>query len=238
VGGAPPDRAEAGEPGSAVTVATLPRLLVVDDHAVFTQALGLALESHGVATVEPAEELAADAVRARAEERRPDVVLVDLDLGGGASGVPLVRDLAARGVAVLVVTALDDDARLGECLEAGAVGVFHKTRPLEELAELVQRAVGGEAVTSPARREELLAALRQARARRQADTGPFASLTEREAAVLGSLMDGKAAREIAADHFVSEATVRTHIRSVLQKLGVHSQLAAVARARAAGWRPE
>lgn len=78
---------------------------------------------------------------------------------------------------------------------------------------------------------------RRERAEREHRLAPFESLTDREREVLGELMRGRQVEEISHDLFVSEATVRTHVRAILQKLAVRSQLAAVARAREVGWQP-
>jgi DNA-binding CsgD family transcriptional regulator len=92
-------------------------------------------------------------------------------------------------------------------------------------------------VISAAQRLDLLQELRQSRARRREELAPFVDLTGRERFVFAQVIDGRSANEIASSAFVSEATVRTQIRAVLAKLGVNSQLAAVAAARRVGWDP-
>jgi DNA-binding NarL/FixJ family response regulator len=90
---------------------------------------------------------------------------------------------------------------------------------------------------SVAKREELLDELRAHRASLERNLSPFERLTPKEARILGALVDDMSAEEIAADHFVALTTVRSQIQAILQKLGVRSQLAAVAVANRAGWTP-
>jgi DNA-binding NarL/FixJ family response regulator len=104
--------------------------------------------------------------------------------------------------------------------------------------ERVGRALRHERAMPVAERDALLAALRERRAHDRDRLAPFESLTPREEAVLGELMDGSSAEQIAESSFVSTATVRSQIRAVLGKLSVHSQVAAVARAHRAGWRAD
>ena len=100
---------------------------------------------------------------------------------------------------------------------------------------LLTDAAMGRTVLQPASRDALLAVVRSQREESERRLAPFRSLTSREQAVLAALMDGKMAEVIAKEHNVSVATIRTQIRAVLQKLGVKSQLAAVALAIRAEW---
>jgi DNA-binding NarL/FixJ family response regulator len=178
-----------------------------------------------------------DDVLAEAAEFGPDVVLLDLDLGRQVGdGVGLIRPLSALDARVIVVTAAGERHRLGLCLEQGAVGALPKRVPFEVLLDSVQAVARGDRMTTDADRQDLLAELRQWRARQGELLAPFERLTPRERQVLSCLMEGQSAEAIAAQWVVSETTVRTQIRGVLTKLGVSSQLAAVALARRAGWR--
>jgi two-component system nitrate/nitrite response regulator NarL len=136
-----------------------------------------------------------------------------------------------------MVTGVADRARLGACLEAGAAGVVSKAAEFSVLIDTVRRAVEGLPLL---REEERQSLLEEARHRRRADhdrLAPFETLSPREQAVLVRLLAGESAETIAERSFVSLATVRSHIRAILLKLGVKSQLAAVAMARNAGWPP-
>jgi DNA-binding NarL/FixJ family response regulator len=169
---------------------------------------------------------------------RPDVVLLDLDLGAMGDGVDLVQPLTELGARVLVVSGTTDRVRLAGTVERGAVGFLPKTVPFEDLLSTVLDVVAQRPVLSTAERYELMAELRSARAFRSKGLAPFGTLTPKERAVLAALSQGLRAEIIAADSVVSEATVRSQIRSVLAKLGVKSQLEAVALAWNVGWFPK
>lgn len=181
------------------------------------------------------DQLRGDTVVAVTASVQPDVVLLDLFLGSVGTATPIIGPLTELGARVLVITASDDPVRLAECLEAGGAGVFSKASPFNDLLDMLVDAVRGETVIEPQARAALLSLLRERRAEERRQWSGFRMLTPREAAVLQALMDGRLAEEIAASDGVSVATVRAQIRAVLQKLGVNSQLAAVAMARRAGW---
>jgi two-component system, NarL family, nitrate/nitrite response regulator NarL len=214
-----------------------PRLLLVEDHALLAEALSLAMRLDGfdVHVVNP-EDLGADAVLDAARELEPEVVLLDLHLGGAGLSIGLVPPLVGLGARVLMLTASSDEVLLARCIEAGADGVFFKGHPFEELTAFVTDAASGRAVIGQEAREHLLAVLDDAERSRALPDG-LDRLTARESAVLAALVEGKTAEEIASEQFVALSTVRSHIRSILMKLGVNSQLAAVAMARRANWPP-
>ena len=210
-------------------------LLIVEDHAVLAQTLTVALRAEGFEIHIP-DDLSSEAVIRFAEAANVDVVLLDLDLGAGASGgVSMIAPLRAIGAEVVVVTATADTAKLGECLEAGATGVFRKSQPFDQLVDAIRMAAGHTAATSETARGELMRELRDRRATDTARMKPLERLTPRELLVLRSLVEGKSAEKIATELVVSLATVRTQIRAILVKLGVNSQLEAVAMARHADW---
>lgn len=212
-----------------------PRVLLVEDHAIIKQALALALQRAGM-VVETAADLAPDAVLAVAAGFRPDIVLLDLYLGE-ADSLPLIRPLRELGAGVVVLTGTTDPRALGECLEHGALGVIAKSESLDRLAQAISDAAAGTAVMRPADRDELLAAARTGRAAEEERRAPFARLSAKERQILGHLMWGRSAEDIARMEYVSLATVRSQIRSILQKLEVNSQLGAVAMAQRLGWDP-
>jgi len=221
-----------------VTVAasrTQLRALIVEDHALIGQGLRAALLNSGVA----AEALCPDDVDEvlRAADRvRPDVVLLDLDLGDGVgSGLPLIEPLRARGAHVVILTGSTDRLELAACLEAGALGLASKAESVDEVLEKFFAAADGQATPTDHERQQLLAELRAHRSAERDRLSAFDRLTPRERAVLSALIDGASASMIADTAYVSLATVRSQIRAILEKLGVGSQLAAVAMARQAGW---
>ena len=209
-------------------------VVIVEDHALLAETLVIALNAEGCRArvaelIDPAHLLQ------QVRTLRPGVVLLDLDLGVLGDGADLVQPLTELGARVLVVSGTTDRLRLAETVERGAVGFLSKTVPFEELLSTVLDVVAQRPVLSTATRYELMAELRSARAARGKDLAPFKTLTSREQAVLAGLAQGRRAEIIAAAAFLSEATVRSQIRSVLAKLGVNSQLEAVALAWTVGW---
>jgi two-component system, NarL family, nitrate/nitrite response regulator NarL len=220
-----------------MTSADIP-VLVVDDHAVMGHALAMALRLQGfeAATALPPDRLADDDVLAAAADAGEGlVVLLDLHLGDHRLATPMIPPLRELGARVLVLTAERDPRLLGECLEAGADGVFDKGQPFDQLADTLHDAVRGATVMSLGAREDLLDGLRSARAADRRRLAPFEALTAKERSVLLGLLEGHSAEEIARARVVALSTVRSHVKSLLRKLGVNSQLAAVALAREAGW---
>jgi two-component system nitrate/nitrite response regulator NarL len=213
-------------------------VLVIEDHVLFAESLDLALSRAGyeVRQVEvPSSPGRSASLLAQVARSRPAIVLLDLDLGRFGDGARLIPSLVQSGAAV-VVTADQDRARWGQCLAQGARTTLSKTEHLNTILAVLRRIDRGLPVLELAEREELLAAWHERRAQRQQIRGRLDLLTAREAEVLGNLMLGRAVREIAARAFVSEATVRTQVKSILAKLGVSSQLAAVGLAHAVEWR--
>ena len=208
---------------------SLTRITIVEDHELFAEALDLALtlEGHEVRRVTIREHVGPDGNLAEAIlNSRPQVVLLDLDLGS-ASGTPVVQPLTAVGIAVVVVTGDTDRARWGEVLSYGARTVLPKSAPLNAILATVRMIEEGRRILPREERDRLLGAY-SAQRRETLDTRTrLESLSTREAEILEHLTNGKHVSEIARESFVSEATVRTQVKSVLAKLGVSSQLAAV-----------
>lgn len=218
----------------------LTRVTIVEDHELFAEALDLAitLQGHVVGRVSAgvAGRSAASLLDAVLHQR-PEIVLLDLDLGTTVDGGELVRPLSRAGVAVVVLSATEDLARLGECVRLGARAVVSKGAPLNSVIARIRRVAAGLPAMEPDERERLLASheeehryLRRARA-------ALSSLTRRESEVLGELMAGATVSDIARSSYVSEATVRTQVKAIRGKLGVCSQLAAVGIATRAHWQP-
>lgn len=210
------------------------RVLLVDDHELLGQILAHALTAAGLDAA-LAERPTPEAVAACLQDGPPDVALVDLDLGDAfGTGARLIPSLVEAGTRVVMLTGSRDRLALAECIEAGAIAIVGKDEPLERLLAAIDDAVAGRSMRADDR-HELLQELWAARAAAERRGKPFARLTRREQEVLGALLDGLSAAEIAERDYVSMATVRSQIRGVLVKLGVTSQLAAVAFARQAGW---
>ena len=221
--------------GSAWSLdATTLSVLLVDDHHLLVDALTVVLERHGFRDVRAAVDFTPEGILAAASGGRPDVVLLDLDLGSHGSSVALVRPLTELGAAVIAIGEEVDLVGLATALELGAAGVISKTEGPDRLVGMLRDVARGvPAVSGPARAE-----LSRALATERQKWGRFEGLSECERAVLALLTAGLAADEIALRRFVSLATVRSQIRSILRKLDVNSQVAAVALANRLGWSQE
>lgn len=212
------------------------RVLVVEDHALLGDSLAVALSAEGYEVARP-EALDPPSVLATATSFVPQVVLLDLRLDEDTTALPMIGPLRDLGASVVMVTGETNRVALAECVEAGAVGLVHKSEPFDAFIDAVARTAELRVTLSRRERDELLRTLADHRAADRERNEPFDQLTVREQQILAGLMDGLNAAELAARDYVALATVRSQIRAVLAKLGVNSQLAAVALARAAGWRP-
>ncbi len=163
------------------------------------------------------------------------MALLDLDLGEFGDGTELIAPLTRGGTDVVVVTASVDRAEWGGCLQRGARTVLCKSAPLETMTSTVRRLFLGLPVLSRRERDALLDEWRRERQADEVLRDRFARLTHRERQVLGDLVEGHGVHDIATTDVVSEATVRTQVKSILAKLEVSSQLAAVGLAHQVGW---
>jgi DNA-binding NarL/FixJ family response regulator len=195
-------------------------LLIVDDHPVVRNGL------RGIFTGDPAFEVLGEAASgveavALAVARKPQVVLMDLRMPGG-DGVSAIRELRDRlpEIRVLVLTTYGDDADVLAAIDAGATGYLLKDAPREELLRGVRAAAAGQSVLSPEVAATLLGRVREPE--------PETPLSPRELEVLRLVAAGRSNREAAAELFISEATVKTHLLHVYAKLGVNDRAAAVA----------
>jgi two-component system, NarL family, nitrate/nitrite response regulator NarL len=215
------------------------QVLIVEDHRLFAEAVDLALtgEGYDVRRIEvPADPGSPGALVAAILKQEPLVVLLDLDLGRFGDGVRLIEPIARAGANVVVVTGSTDIARWGDAVQAGARKVLSKSQPLDDILATVRRIIAGLPVMDREEREELVAESTRMREELHEVRERLEQLTNREGVVLGHLMKGRAVRQIAGLSTVSEATVRTQVKSILAKLEVSSQLAAVGMAHEIGWR--
>lgn len=218
------------------------RIVLIEDQTLFAEALVVALftQGHDVRLVpvpphgEPVASMAAAALR-----HDPALVLLDLDLNLGRFGDAsrLIEPLVTGGARVVVVTGSLDERRWGGCLAAGAALTMTKTRPLREILTAVDRLRAGLPVLDEVERERLVERWRTERPRIEEDRRRLALLTGRESEVLRELIAGNTVLDIARASFVAEGTVRAQVRSILAKLGVSSQIAAVGLAHRALWAP-
>ncbi|GAA4516799.1 response regulator transcription factor [Actinoallomurus oryzae] len=195
------------------------RLLIVDDHPIVRDGL------RGVFAAEPDLEVVAEASDGAEAVRRAgdaDVVLMDLRMPGmgGVEAIARLRE-AFPDVRVLVLTTFDTDSDVLPAIEAGATGYLLKDAPREELLRAVRSAYRGESVLSPSVAGRLMG-----RVRRPSE----GTLSKREREVLALIADGTTNREAARRLFVSEATIKTHLLHIYDKLGVRDRAAAVGEA--------
>ena len=215
------------------------RVLIIEDHTLFAESLELALSLEGYDVRRADTETgSASTLLSAAIRAKPRIVLLDLDLVRIGPGTRLIRPLVAAGINVVVVTAFSDEVRWGECLRYGARTVLQKTRPLNEILAAVRKINHGFPVMDRTERERLIQLWHDQQKEREQLHQRLLLLTPREQEVLGHLMQGHTVRDIATMSVVSEATVRTQVKSILAKLEVSSQLAAVGLAHHVGWQPD
>ncbi|MEU0538812.1 response regulator transcription factor [Nocardia sp. NPDC005978] len=196
------------------------RLIICDDHAVVRAGL-LALLGSAPGIEVIGEAGGGPEAVALAERLRPDVVLMDLQLGGdmdGAEATRRITALTAPAPRVLVLTTYDTDADITRAISAGATGYLLKAESADELFAAIHAAAQGRTALSPPVAQRVMSQLRH----------PKPTLTARELDILAHLARGAGNREIARALHISEATVKTHLGRIYDKLGVETRAAAVA----------
>jgi DNA-binding NarL/FixJ family response regulator len=199
------------------------RVLIVDDHPLTRDALAALLTQHEFSVVGEA----ADGEQAIevARELQPDLILLDLSMPGigGLEALPLLRKVAP-GCEVVMLTASVAEENLLASIRAGAAGYLLKTEPPERIVEFLRGAADGEAALSGSIARRLLEKVREGRDGNGAVPESIArALSAREVEVLLLLDDHLSTDQIAARLFISEHTVRSHVKSLLRKLGVSSR---------------
>ncbi|OII67389.1 response regulator transcription factor, partial [Streptomyces sp. CC77] len=193
------------------------RVLLCDDHAVVRAGLLALLASEPGLTVVGEAGGGEEAVAAAAK-LRPEVVLMDLQLGPGMDGVEATRRITQASYArVLVLTTYDTDADITRAIDAGATGYLLKAERPEELFAAIRAAAEGRTALSAPVAGRVMNRVRGAAA---------PALTARERDILGQLARGLGNRDIARALFISEATVKTHLGRIYAKLGVETRTGA------------
>ncbi|WP_285814568.1 response regulator transcription factor [Microbacterium sp. Marseille-Q6648] len=207
------------------------RVLLVDDHAVMRAGFRMILESEPDIAVVGEAATGSTAVAA-ASALRPDVVCMDVQMPDmdGIQATRLLAADAAVDAAIVIVTTFDRDDYLFEALSAGASGFLLKNAGPEELVSAVRVAAAGDALLAPEVTRRVIARLAPASPSPAPVTTPPAAtpeLTDRETDVLRLVAQAMSNAEIASALYIGEATVKTHVSNVLQKLGVRDRVAAV-----------
>jgi len=203
------------------------RVMIVEDHRVVAEGLAALIDSQGDLKVVGQAGTVAECAD-RAAEVRPDVVLLDFRLPDGtgadaASGIREVRPDAK----MIFLTREDSDAARFAAVQSGASAFVHKSRAASEVVAAIRDVARGMMLITPRTIATLLA-------KRRAIDAQLERLTPREKEVLRLLAEGLSSRSVAAELGISYTTVRTHIRSLGSKLGVHSKLEAIVKARELG----
>jgi DNA-binding NarL/FixJ family response regulator len=208
------------------------RALIVDDHALFRRGLEMVLAAEDDIELVGEASDGTEAVQ-KAGESLPDVVLMDIRMPK-SSGIQACRAMkeVAPSAKIVMLTISDEEADLFEAIRAGASGYLLKDIPLDEVADVVRAVHGGQSLINPSMAAKLLTefaalARREQEEQQPAERVPAPKLTDREMQVLKLVARGMNNRDIAKELFISENTVKNHVRNILEKLQIHSRMEAV-----------
>jgi len=229
------DPAASTDPGAASGPVDSPasdpiRALIVDDHALFRRGLEMVLAAEDDIELVGEASDGTEAVQ-KAGESLPDVVLMDIRMPK-SSGIEACRAMkeVAPSSKIVMLTISDEEEDLFEAIRAGASGYLLKDIPLDEVADVVRAVHGGQSLINPSMAAKLLtefAALNKRDQEERAEQVPPPKLTDREMQVLKLVAKGMNNRDIAKELFISENTVKNHVRNILEKLQIHSRMEAV-----------
>jgi NarL family two-component system response regulator YdfI len=199
------------------------RILIADDHLIIRQGLRLILETEEALDLVGEASDGAEALQLCAE-LRPDVVLMDLRMPGmdGITAIEKLRQSQPE-IAVVILTTFNEDELMLRGIRAGAKGFLLKDTDRGTLFDTIRAAARGETLLKP----EIMSRLLQAASAPAASANPF-NLTEREKEVLAAVALGERSKEIAAKLHITERTVKAHLASIYQKMGVDSRAGAIA----------
>ncbi|MHB8510892.1 MAG: response regulator [Actinomycetota bacterium] len=204
------------------------RVLIVDDHALFRKGLQMVLDQEPDITVVGEAGDGAEAIE-KAIESVPDVVLMDVRMPrrGGIEATTKIKE-AIPSAKILMLTISDEEADLYDAIKAGASGYLLKEISIDEVATAIRAVQTGQSLISPSMASKLLGEFAQmVRKTDDKPSVPQPRLTDREMEVLQLVAQGRNNRDIAKELFISENTVKNHIRNILEKLHLHSRMEAV-----------
>ena len=214
----------------STTVGERIRVLIVDDHVVFSDALATILKTEPGFEVVGTGGTVQEAI-ASARALQPDVVLLDVHMpdGSGVDAAAAIKKDRPQ-TQVVILTSDEEESVLRAAVQAGVTGYLSKHESAAQVIQAVRSAAGGEALIAPYMLARLLRGMQAGAA-----PGPTTPLTPRELAVLQELALGHDNHAVATILRMSPNTVRTHVQNILAKLDVHSKLEAVSRAIREGW---
>jgi len=204
------------------------RVLVVDDHALFRRGLEMVLEQEPDIEVVGEAGDGGQAVQ-KSIETAPDIVLMDVRMPKG-SGIEACRAIkeAVPSAKIIMLTISDEELDLYEAIKAGATGYLLKEISIEEVASAIRAVQNGQSLISPSMASKLLTEFAiMVKRGDEKEQVPTPRLTDREMEVLRLVARGLNNRDIAKELFISENTVKNHVRNILEKLQLHSRMEAV-----------
>lgn len=208
------------------------RVLVADDHELFRRGLEMVLQSEDDIDVVGEASDGDEAVELAGRDV-PDLVLMDVRMPAGrvhADGIAATKAIkdAVPGARILMLTISDEEEDLYEAIKAGASGYLLKEISIEEVADAIRHVHAGQSLISPSMASKLLTEFAaMARQDEQQQQMPAPKLTDREMEVLRLVAQGMNNRAIAKELYISENTVKNHVRNILEKLHLHSRMEAV-----------
>ena len=204
------------------------RVVVADDHALFRRGLHIVLsDTEDIGVVGEASD--GDEAVQLCAELAPDVILMDVRMpgAGGIEAAKAIRE-TVPGSKIVMLTISDEEEDLYEAIKAGASGYLLKEIPIDEVADAIRSVHAGQSHISPSMATKLLTEFAaMARKEDERPQMPAPRLTDREMEVLTHVAQGLNNREIAKELFISENTVKNHVRNILEKLHLHSRMEAV-----------
>jgi two-component system NarL family response regulator len=204
------------------------RVLIADDAPLFRRGLYVVLSTETNIEVVAEAENGEEAI-AKAEDCAPDVVLMDVRMPrvNGIEAARAIRD-ASPSTKIIMLTVSDEDDDLYEAIKAGANSYLLKEVSVEEVPEAIRAVVQGQSLISPSMASKLLSEYTSlAKRAEEKSQFPAPALTSRELEVLKLVARGQSNREIGEELFISENTVKNHVRNILEKLHLHSRMEAV-----------
>ena len=207
------------------------KIAIADDYKVYREGLKVGLSTDEDFQIILEAENGRDLLNAL-KAVTPDVILMDIDMPGGINGIDAVQKIRAfnQDVQIIMLTVFDDNKTVLEAIASGASGYLLKKNISEKLYDAIKEVLSGGAPMSPNVARMVIASMHK---KRQGDENIY-QLTPREKEILVALSEGVSYKAMASQFYISLDTVRSHIKNIYQKMQVHNQLEAVARARSSG----